>query len=723
MTVSSSKSEMRPRRTAVWAVLLGALLGALLSLVLGDWERRELFDTWQRVAPRKISSDRVAVVLIDSRSLEIVSAWPWPRYYVARLIEEIAKQRPKAIGTELIFPEHDPLDPRAFVDLNPELAPNVATQVRKLPGMDAVLATVLAGAPIVLARLGVEQNGADPNSFITDPRIAGTPPPDVLRFRQVLASLPEFDDVALGHGMINGPPDEDGIVRSVPLTIMAGEQANPGYAIELARIGADVSDLAWNGRNLRFGKTALPADNAGRLAFRMGQFPERAVYSAAEVLGDKIRPDAFTGKVVLVGLGAEGTSDIVATPLATENFGLLVQAQAIDAILGRGWLARPAWASWAEWAAALALALLTALASSTRRHLLLGLAGVLAVALWAGSFIAYDRTNFLFDPVRPTLVGFSAVLSMWIMQFAEARAERRMIHSAFDRYLSPELVKRIIRDPSQLKLGGEEREMTVLFCDVRGFSALSESLTPQQTIQFLIGLLTPMTDVLLDNKSTIDKYMGDAIVAFWNAPLDDPDHACNAADAALAMIAKLEILNRERPAEGLYPWPSQVRLGIGLASGPVCVGNMGSEQRLSYSIIGDTVNLASRIEGLTKQYGISVALDGSMASSIRDYAIIEIDLVRVVGRSRPEPLFALLGGTSYAASPDFVAFKQQFEEMRATYLRREWDKTESLLDRFSGMAVARGLEKLVETYRNRISMFRLNPPAVDWDGVHLALEK
>jgi len=430
MTGSSSKSDDRARSIVGWAVLLGGIAGALLSLALGQSLQRRLFDEWQRAAPRAISSDRVAVVLIDSLSLDAVGPWPWPRYYMARLTEEIARRQPKAIGFDVIFAEPDALNPDNFASLYPELDPSLSAQIRRLPTMDAVLAQVFGTAPVVLARVGSDHDGVAPDGLLVDPPIRGTPPAGVSHVRKVVASLPEIDGVALGHALVNGPPDDDGIVRRVPLTIVAGNQAMPGLAVELARLGLGAQDLVWTGRRLAIGKRAVVSDSTGGLPFRMGRLPAESVLSAAEVLAGKVRPEAFVGKVVIVGLGAEGTADIVATPLETEAFGVLVQAQAVDAIMAGGWLARPPWLLAVEWGAAILLVLLCVYAGGTRRYAWLGVAAVLAMASWGASYLAFDRANLLFDPIRPTLVGFAAAVTMGVTLFVLARAERARLAAA-----------------------------------------------------------------------------------------------------------------------------------------------------------------------------------------------------------------------------------------------------------------------------------------------------
>ena len=306
-----------------------------------------------------------------------------------------------------------------------------------------------------------------------------------------------------------------------------------------------------------------------------------------------------------------------------------------------------------------------------------------------GSWEAFRHYHYLLDPTYPVL-GILAVYGVeTALTYYREERQRAYIHQAFDRYLSPELVKRIVDDPGQLELGGEEREMTVLFCDIRSFSKISEKLAPNQIIRFLIAFLTPMCDILLDRKATIDKFIGDAILAFWNAPLDDPDQYRNAARGALAMIDRLETLNIEMPQQHAEPWPGEVKIGIGLNAGPCCVGNMGSAQRLSYSLIGDTVNLASRIEGLTKYYGVRIAIGSALQQHLPDFAIVPLDRVRVVGRDASETIFALLGDETLATGAGYRKFAASHGQMFEAYQAQAWDRASALLDQ--GAAAAEGL--------------------------------
>jgi adenylate cyclase len=264
--------------------------------------------------------------------------------------------------------------------------------------------------------------------------------------------------------------------------------------------------------------------------------------------------------------------------------------------------------------------------------------------------------------------------------------------------------------------------MTVLFCDIRGFSRISERLGPQEIIRFLIAFLTPMCDILLARKATIDKFIGDAILAFWNAPLDDPDQYGNAARGALAMVERLKQLNREMPG-GSENWPGDVHIGIGLNSGRCCVGNMGSAQRLSYSLIGDTVNLASRIEGLTKYYGVTIAIGEDLQARLREFATVELDRVRVVGRDAPETVHALVGDETLGADEGFRGFVAAHEAMLLAYRAQVWDEAAAGLDAQADAAEGYGLGKLYALMRERVAGYRASPPGADWDGVYGATEK
>ncbi len=430
MTASPSKSDSHARRVAGWAVVLGGIVGALLSLVTADWHRRTLFDEWQRLAPRAIASDKVAVVMIDPVSQDKYGSWPWARYWLAELTSAMATQQPAVIGFDMVFPKPDPFAPETITKLYPELDATAAARFGELPNLDRNFADALGRAPVVLARLGVSSAGIDPEGLMLDPELEGRPPPLIRRYPQAMASIFELDGVALSRALVNGDPDSDGIVRRVPLTIAVGKRPMPGFAVELARIASGASQLEWRGSQLRMGERWLPSDERGDLPFRMGLLPKESVFLASEVLDGQLPPGALRGKAVLVGLTGDGSSDLVTTPLEREVYGVLVQAQAVDAILSRGWLARPGWVFWAEVAASLVLLILVLAAGGLRAYWQLAVAFALALALPVASFLAFDRANLLFDPVRPIMVGGFASVAMWITLYILARAERTRLAAA-----------------------------------------------------------------------------------------------------------------------------------------------------------------------------------------------------------------------------------------------------------------------------------------------------
>lgn len=589
MTDLSSRFDVAPRegrarRVAGWAVLLGGLVGALLSIATADWHRRALFDEWQRLAPRQIASDRVAVVLIDSLSLEAVGPWPWPRYYIARLTEKIAQQQPKAIGFDMVFAEPDALNPQNFADLYPdELDPATRASVTALPTMDAILAGVFGRAPVVLARSVTDHDGVDPATLLVDPPLRGLPPPGTPRQKQILASLPEIDGVALAHGLVNGPPDDDGIVRRVPLTILAGRTPMPGFAAELARLGVGAEDLAWNGHRLAIGNRVVEADDAASLPFRMGHLSSAAVASAAEVLAGKVRSDQFKDKVVLIGLGAEGTADIVATPLQTEVFGVLVQAQAVDAMMAGGWLARPGWVMWAEVAASLVLLILVLGAGGLRAYWQLAVAFALAASLPIASYLAFDRANLLFDPVRPIMVGLCAAIAMWITLYALARAERtRLAAQLIEQRVSAAEQEGELKAARRIQLGMVPNAASLTALDPR--AQIGAVLRPAKSVggDFYDALMLGPDRLLFVVGDVTGKGVPAALYMALSKALSKSVLSRSVADGRDADLgAAVAALNRDLMAEADEEMGVTMLVGVlDCASGEVAFVNAGHENPL-----------------------------------------------------------------------------------------------------------------------------------------------
>ena len=422
------KGKRRFRRAwHSWAAMLVLAVG--LSLMIGQQTRWFLFDSWQRLAPRAVAADKVRVVLIDGESLAAVGPWPWPRYYLARLTEEIARQDAKVIAFDVLFPEPDRLRPELFAGLYPELSAAAASEVAALPSMDALFGQVIGQAPVVLGRAGASEGNRDGRSLAVDAQLSGSLPERIDSWPAVISAIPELEDSALGHGLVNGQPDDDGVIRAVPLVMRVAGRAMPGFALEIARLSLDSDAVRVRPDAIEMAGRHIPVDRRGRMLFRFGDFPNANIVSADDVLGKAVPADYFRGSSVLIGLAAEGTSDIVATPLAPENFGVIVQAQAVDSIANGGWLERPSWAPALEWILAGLLAAM-ALLAAFRGHLSKAALAVGFLGLPVASFLAFDLWSLLIDATRPLLVGGGAFAGVIIGMFADARQERERLREA-----------------------------------------------------------------------------------------------------------------------------------------------------------------------------------------------------------------------------------------------------------------------------------------------------
>ena len=418
----------------IWLAGLVALLAAtLVSAVAGDAMRRPLFDLWQRMAPRDLSGTRVHLVLIDSESIAQVGPWPWPRYHIGRLVEKIAASHPKAIGFDIIFAEPDRIRPGIFADFYKELTPGAAAEVRALPDMDDLFGQVIGSAPVVLGRAAVVEDGKDPVGLIVDSEIKGTLPAKLSNRPLALENIPELESRALGHGLLNAPPDRDGIVRGAPLLSKVGGRPMPSLALELARTYLGEDGVTASPYAITVGKQRVPVDDEGRMLLHFGPSKQVPTMSAVNALRKDLEPDAFTGQVVLIGLAAEGTVDVVASPTSSQMFGPTIQAQMVDAILRGGWLERPRWAAPFEWALGGVLALLIGLLAPSRRGWVLLFPIGLAILIPVNAWTDFTLLSLLVDPLRPLLLGGATAAGVAGGMFVEARRERERLRDTLVR--------------------------------------------------------------------------------------------------------------------------------------------------------------------------------------------------------------------------------------------------------------------------------------------------
>jgi adenylate cyclase len=708
--------------------------------------RLQVFDVYQAAAPRAgADAERVAIVDIDEESIARLGQWPWPRTELAELTRRLGEAGATVVAYDIVFSEPDRTSPAEVAARYARAGQGAAVigALAELPDHDALLAASFAQTPVVAGYFFIDgRRGRDVEPKAGFTLHGSLPAAHVPSYDGTLLPLPGLEAAAAGLGFVSLDGDADGIVRRVPLAAIHRGTLVPALSLEAVRValGAGSPNLLTSDGSgetaeetaaavaVRLDGLEIPVDDRAEMWVHFPRVSSRSTLPAWAIVTGALSDDslkrAVEGRIVFVGGSAVGLQDLVSTPLSDNVGGVTVHAAATEQILAGNFLERPDWALGLELVLVLvlgsALSLLLPRLGATKGALaaLLGIAGVIAA-----SWMAFVRLGYLFDPTYPVLALVAVYSVQTVAVFYREERQRRYIHAAFDRYLSPEMVRQIAADPGKLELGGEERDMSVLMCDIRGFSRISERLGPREVIDFLIAFLTPMSEILLARKATLDKYIGDAILAFWNAPLDDPDHHANAARAALAMVAKSGELNRTMPGREGVVWPGEVRIGIGLNSGLCCVGNMGSRQRLSYSLIGDTVNVASRLEGLTKLYGVPIVAGHALAERLDGFALFELDRVRVVGRDAPEGVFALLGDETMRGQASFARLARAHAAVLEAYRAKDWDAAETALAVSRPEYEAHAISGVHELFAERIAALRALPPDQSWDGVFRATQK
>jgi adenylate cyclase len=709
------------------------------------------FDTFQQIRPREVPADMpVRIVDIDEAALAAHGQWPWPRTVVARLVERLVEKGALVIAFDVVFAEPDRSSiPRLARDLasftDPETLQRIITT---FPDNDVVFAAALAGSRSVLGF------GFDPNARGAPPKhkhgfaAAGDDPRSFLPvWPGSVKPLDVLEQAARGLGSVNTDPDpssDAGVVRRVPMLFRLAGQTEPyaALAIESLRVAQDGAttyvarssnasgESSFGTRtglvSIKIGALEIPTDSQGRITLYDSGHRRDRYLSAKTVLEGSAPAEKLDGHIVFIGTSALGLKDLRNTPIDANVPGVEVHAQIVEQVLSRIYLLRPDYATGLELIFILVLGSLFVVLVPRLRGGQMALVALLAVAIAVlGPWMVFVWGHLLLDPVYPaaTLAMVYAVGSAF--GFMQTEAERARIRGAFGMYLSPDLVAQLARHPDQLKLGGEQREITVMFTDVRGFTTIAEQFDPQGLAVFMNRFLTPMTDIILEAHGTVDKYMGDNIMAFWNAPLALAQHQRHACEAALTMTRRLAELNiewrREAHEQGRNHIP--VMIGIGINTGVASVGNFGSTQRFAYTLLGDSVNLASRLEGQCKTYAVGAILGEATATSVSGFALVELDLIQVKGKTEPERIFALVGDRAMADTPQFAAFLEEQEAFLVAYRAGDFEEALQRVRVAKATAEAAGWRSgYHDVMRKRTKKLIAAPPPI-WDGVFVATEK
>ena len=737
---------MGPR--LLYALIVGAVIAGALALRIWDPSpvarlRAVVFDTYQQINPRLFDPGLpLRIVDIDEESLKRIGQWPWPRTVLADLVKKLSDNGAAAVGFDMVFPEPDRMSPAIALRFWPQsdALAGLREEVEKLPSNDQVFAEAIGQGPVVLGFIATPQGGSTPQSKAGFAHGGDDPSLFAPSYPGAAASLPELQDKASGAGSLNWLPEHDQIIRRVPMVVQVGDKLYPSFAADMLRLaqGASTYVVKSSGASsekafgektgivkIRIGDYEVPTEADGQMWIRFTKQAKERYLPAWKILNGNIGKEDIEGRLAIIGTSAAGLLDLRATPLEASVPGVELHAQAIEQILQGSFLQRPDFATSAELFYILVLGLLIALLIYRLGAAGSAVLGGIAVAAVIGvSWYTFDAFGWLVDPIYPAIALTAIYLAGTLFVFLRTERERNRVRNAFGHYMAPALVERLADDPSRLKLGGETRDMTLLFSDVRGFTAISEGLDAEELTRFLNTLFTPLSNIILEEHGMIDKFMGDAVMAFWNAPLDDSEHASHACQAALRIMKEMPGLNEHWRSEAVVKGRSfnPVKIGIGLNTGVCCVGNLGSETRFDYSVIGDNVNVASRLEGQSKMYDVVTIVGESTTARAPDFAFLELDLLKVKGKTEATRIFALLGDNALKQTRGFIDLTGRHDEFLRKYRARDWDTADQLrreCDRMNGA----GLHQLYAIYRERIVFFRQNPPPPHWDGSTEALSK
>lgn len=699
-----------------------------------------LYDLRLRTMALNTVDPRIVIIDIDEESLAKEGRWPWPRDKLAYLVDILFDYyNIKLLGFDVVFSEPDT---SGGVELLEKLASgplqkdadflSTLDKVRPQLSYDDVFAKSLENRPVVLGFFASETAEKTPEIGMLPAPVADASQwpfsPLLFKEQSYAGNLPKLQTAAMSGGFFSNPNvDEDGVYRRLPLLVNYKGRLYEALSLAMFRTLLDMPSIEFTTGEGYFNSNIdsqlealkidvydIPVDQSGTLLVpyrgRQGSF---AYISATDVLNSTVDVDKLKDKIAIVGTSAAGLLDLRATPVQNIYPGVEVHANILSGLLDQPdkprIKSRPSYSIGIE-SIELLLICLVAIFVFPRLPVLLSavtFALLLAVGV-AANFYAWSALNIdtvLASPI--ILLTLLYGIQIFFGFFFESRKKKQM-GNMFGQYIPPELVEQMSQSDEEFSLKGDSREMTVLFSDVRGFTTISEGMEPQELCELINDILTPVTRVIHESKGTIDKYIGDAIMAFWGAPMHNPRHAYYAVKAGLTILQTLATIQQEFKAKG---WP-EIDIGIGLNTGKMSVGNMGSQFRIAYTVMGDAVNLGSRLEGLTKQYGVKMIVSETTLQAAPEFAYRELDKVRVKGKLKPITIYEPLG-----LIEDIRPEQQQTLELLnqglQLYRQQQWPEAQTIFER---LAAQFPNDKLYSIYLKRIDYYLESPPETDWDG-------
>jgi len=696
--------------------------------------RYKLYDQFLRNLHASNATDVPVVIDIDEKSLRELGQWPWPRYRVAMLLKYLQAYGASAVTTDILFIEPDRTSPVVLQEqLKKEMKIDIA--ITGLPPAladnDQLLAQNLKTGPFVLGidfmthellrDEGVAHETTD--CFIRPVGVTVLSSPDALsphdvlfKAEEAICPLPVLAMAVQRTGFITIAPDRDSLYRRVPLLFSWNGKFYPSLALASVMQATGIKSLVikmgpGGVQSVKLGNIAIPTDSRGRMLINYrGPMKTFRYISAADVLNRKLKPGELTGKICFIGTSATGLKDIRATPLDPGYPGVEAHCTVVDNVLSKQFLNVPDWAKGLELFTLLSVGLITTMLLLWTRAawLVLPLFGM-GAGMWFGAEHMFSKYRQFISPLYPFLNLALTFIVLTVLKFWREEHAKRFIHGAFAHYLAPSVISQIMENPDVLTLEGQEKDITIQFSDVRSFTTLSEKLTPTQVTDLLHDYLTPMTRIITEHQGTLDKFIGDAVMAFWNAPLDIENHQEKALEAALAQQERLVELNKVF----INKFGFTIAVGIGIHSGPVRVGNMGSADLFDYTLIGDNVNLASRLEGLTKYYGQKLVVSEVIARACEGkYYFRILDSVRVKGKQAPVTIY-----TAYTLeqAAERKSELDRYEKAHDLYLKQHFTEARRLFEELKALDTE---PLLYDLYIERCDLLMQSPPGEDWDGVY-----